>query len=275
MILKKLKKETPWMIWVEKGVFIWPSTLEIAKTSGVRFLVLYSPDNFFLWQNNSRHLWNGLPSYDIVVTTKTHNARRLRQKGAKSVFLSGNAYDPETHRPVILSEEEYAKFACDVSFVGRWEPEREKWLERVASIGVKLSIWGYRWERAKSLFVKNACKGEPVLGSDYAKAICGSKINLCLLSRLAKDSITQRSVEIPACGGFMLAERTEEHIVHFSENIEAAYFTGLDEMCQKIEYYLAHDKERQTIAAAGRQKCLSAGFSYDARIQEIFKALGA
>ena len=128
-------------------------------------------------------------------------------------------------------------------------------------------------ERAAICCVRKASKGKPAMCDDYAKAICGAKINLCFLSRLADDAITQRSVEIPACGGFMLAERTDEHLSHFLENIEAAYFTGTEEMCQKIEYYLNYEKERRRIAAAGRKKCLEAGFSYDQRIRQILEML--
>ena len=144
-IMDSVRANAPEIMWVEKGVFVWPFTLREAREQGVKFLVLYSPDNYFLRQNSSRHLWNGLPLYDIVVTTKTHNVDRLREKGAKFVSLSGNAFDPEIHRPVLFTDEEKKEYLCDVSFIGRWEPEREKWLEKVASLDVKLNIWGYRW----------------------------------------------------------------------------------------------------------------------------------
>lgn len=272
LIIEKLKAESPEVLWIDKGMFVWPSVLQIAKGNGVKFLVHYSPDNYFLKQNSSRHFWKGLSLYDIIVTTKTFNVSQLKEKGAR-VFLSGNAFDLTIHRPVTLTLEEKEKFGCDVSFIGRWEPEREKLLEKVACLKVKLSIWGPRWELSKSTFVKKACRFKPVLSDDYAKAICGSKINLGLLSKLANDFITQRSVEIPACGGFMLAERTEEHLAHFSENLEAAYFSDIDEMCQKIEYYLNHEEERQRIASHGRMKCLIAGFSYEERIRQILAKL--
>lgn len=273
MIMDTVRTGAPEMVWVEKGMFVWPSTLEAARESGVKYFVLYSPDNYFLRQNSSRHLWRGLPLYDIVVTTKTHNVAKLKEKGAKQVFLSGNAYDPEIHRPVPLSQDEYKEFGSDVSFIGTWEPAKESCLEAVAQLRVKLCIWGNRWERVTSVAVRNASKGRPAMHDDYAKAICGAKINLCFLSRLAGDAITQRSVEIPACGGLMLAERTDEHLSHFAEDVEAVYFSSMEEMCQKIEYYLGHEEERQRIAAAGRKKCLTAGFSYDERISQILEAL--
>jgi spore maturation protein CgeB len=139
---------------------------------------------------------------------------------------------------------------------------------------VRLAIWGYRWDRARSALVRRAVRSGPALETNYAKAICGSKINLCFLSRLARDAVTQRSVEIRACGGFMLAERTSEHLAHFAEGVEAAYFSSPDEMCRLISYYLENEQRRQGIAQAGREKCLKADFSYDSRLREILGVLG-
>jgi hypothetical protein len=274
-LVAHLRALRPDMLWVEKGWFLGPAALQAARACGVRHAVLYSPDNYFLKQNHSRHLWRALPLYDLVVTTKPHNLEGLALRGAKRVLLSGNAFDPAVHRPVSLSREESARYGSDVCFVGRWEPEREPWLEAAARLGVRLAVWGYRWERARSPVVRSAFRGGPALEQEYAKAICASRINLGLLSRLARDTMTQRSVEIPACGGFLLAERTAEHRAHFAENREAAYFEGPDEMCRKILYYLEHEGERREIAGAGRQRCVRAGYSYRERLASILDALEA
>lgn len=271
-LLHEKLDELPDILWVDKGMFVRPEVIARAKRHGTQ-TVHYSPDNHYLAQNASRHFWGALPLYDLVVTTKTDNVERLKESGAKNVLLSGNAYDPETHKPVPEGDPGLQAYACDVSFVGRWEPEREAWLERVAETGVNLSIRGIQWERARSSTVRRAVHPGPALGLDYARAITAAKINLAFLSRLAGDAITQRSVEIPACGGFMLADRTEEHLAHFAEGFEAAYFEGIDELLEKISYYLAHEAERCRIADAGRARCLSAGYSYDARLTQVLAAL--
>jgi spore maturation protein CgeB len=256
-------------LWIDKGLFVGPELLQEARRRGVTLSIHYSPDNYFLAQNSSRHFWQSVPLYDVIVTTKTANIDALKRRGARRVLLSGNAYDPDTHRPVDLTPAERQVYECDVSFVGRWEPERERWLERVAAMGVRLAISGYRWERARSPAVRRAYRGGPALGDDYAKSMCGARINLALLSRLAADAITQRSVEIPACGAFMLAERTGEHLAHFKEDAEAAYFEGPDELCDKIAWFLGHADERARIARAGRQRCLSSRYSYDERLADV------
>ena len=261
-------KEPVDAFWIEKGVFVYPEVIVTAKHRGIK-TILYSPDNYFLAQNCSRHLWKALADYSLVVTTKPDKIEQLKEAGARKVLLSGNAYDPEVHRPISQDDPELAKYACDVSFIGRWEPEREIWLEEIAKTGVHLSVRGYQWDRARSNVLREVVHDGPVLSLDYARAICAARINLAFLSRLAADVITQRSVEIPACGGFMLAERTKEQLAHFEENKEAAYFEGMGELLTKIHFYLEHEKERHQIANSGRARCLAAGYSYDARLRQI------
>ncbi len=266
----------PDVLWVDKGLFVLPATLLAARRAGVRALVHYSPDNYLLPGNASRHLWRGLARYDVVVTTKRSNVSLLAAAGARRVHLSGNAFDPETHRPIGLTLAEREMLAADVSFIGRWEPARERQLEAIAAMPVRLRVRGPGWERVRSTVLRRACEPGAVYGDDYVKAIAGAKINLGLLSVEAGDAVTQRSIEIPACGAFMLAERTGEHRLHFVDGVEAAFFDGVHDLVRQVARWLPADEERARIGFAGRARCLSSGYTYDDRLREILTlALGA
>jgi spore maturation protein CgeB len=263
----------PDVLWVDKGIFVLSEVLESARRQGVRWLVHYSPDNYLLQQNASRHLWRGLRHYDVVVTTKRSNTGLLATVGARTVLLSGNAFDPTMHRPVALTEAERSALAADVSFIGRWEPDRERLLDAIAALPVRLRVRGPGWERVRSRLLKPSCEPGAVYGDDYVKAIAAAKVNLGLLSVVAGDAITQRSIEIPACGAFMLAERTGEHRLHFVDEEEAVFFDRSDDLVRKVLHYVAADEERNRIAAAGRARCLRSGYAYDDRLGEILAAL--
>ena len=58
------------------------------------------------------------------MTTKSFNVAELPALGARGVFFVDNAFDPETHRPLVLDEAERRRFAADVGFVGTFERER-------------------------------------------------------------------------------------------------------------------------------------------------------
>jgi spore maturation protein CgeB len=263
----------PDVLWVDKGIFVLPAVLEAARRQGVRWLVHYSPDNYLLQQNASRHLWRGLPHYDVVVTTKRSNTGLLAAVGARTVLLSGNAFDPAMHRPVTLTDAEHAALGADVSFIGRWEPDRERLLDAIAALPIRLRVRGPGWERVRSRLLKPACEPGAVYGEDYVKAIAAAKVNLGLLSVVAGDAITQRSIEIPACGAFMLAERTGEHRLHFVDGEEAVFFDRSDDLVRKVQHYVAAGDERARIAAAGHARCLRSGYAYDDRLNEILAAL--
>jgi spore maturation protein CgeB len=112
-----------------------------------------------------------------------------------------------------------------------------------------------------------------LLGDEYAKGMCAFDINLCFLRKINRDLQTTRSIEIPACGAFMAAERTAEHLALFVEGKEAVFFRSNDELIEKCRYYLDHPEERMRIAAAGRQRCLSAGYSNHDRMKAMLREI--
>lgn len=105
---------------------------------------------------------------------------------------------------------------------------------------------------------------------NYVKALQSFKISLCFLRKMNFDQQTTRSVEIPACGGFLMAERTSEHLSLFEENKEAVYFSSNKELLEKCKFYLKNDPERKQIIENGHKRCIQSGYS---NIDTIYKIL--
>jgi spore maturation protein CgeB len=68
----------------------------------------------------------------------------------------------------------------------------------------------------------------------------------------------------------MLHERTPELLEIYDEDKEVACFGSLKELAEKIQYYLAHPQERESIARAGHARCVPA-YSYDDRVRAILR----
>jgi hypothetical protein len=265
------------LFWIDKGLTLWPSTILYFRRMQPRARVAgYSPDDMGSSHNQTRFFVRGLPSYDAYFTTKTYGVSELEALGVPHVFFNGNAYDPETHYPLQLSQEDARSYGADVGFVGAFEDDRAQHILHLERHGIRVRIAGEdRWQQFWSAHPEMSRPQPSVWGPEYTKALCGAAINLCFLRKINRDLQTQRSVEIPACGRFMLAERTDEHRALFEEGKEAEYFSSKDELLDKVRFYLANPDARERIAAAGRARCIASGYSYPERMREALARMQA
>lgn len=258
------------IIWIDKGVTIYPKILRyIKKKTQKCILVSCSEDDMYAKHNRSWwYVW-GLKYYDVVFTTKVYNLSELKMLGARKTELFLDSYDERLHRPLILTDDDQRNFACDVSFIGTFENDRAEQMLYLAEHGVTVTVWGNGWsgwrDKHKNLIIKN----KAVYGEDYVRAMNATKINLCFLRKINRDEVTSRSVEIPACGAFMLGERTKRHLDFFEEGKEAEFFGSNEEMLQKVRFYLENDEKRREIARAGRERCLKSGYSQREQLSKM------
>lgn len=108
-----------------------------------------------------------------------------------------------------------------------------------------------------------------LFSEDYSKSFRTFKISLCFLRKMNFDQQTSRTMEIPACGGFMLAERTKEHQALFEEGKEAEFFSSNEELLDKCRYYLSHEDERKAIAEEGHKRCITSDYSNQGMVKRI------
>ncbi len=276
-ILEHFRQRSDWdVLWLDKGLTIEPSTLAAVRQLSPRCVIAgYSPDDMFARHNQSTQFLNHLHLYDIFFTTKSYGVRELGLLGCKKVEFIGNAFDPDVHKPMPIQNGGRAKFGGPAGFIGQWEAQRDISIRRLAESGINVRVWGLSWEKSKSRHVNLILEKRPLWGGDYARAICSFDVNLVFLRKTNRDLQTTRSVEIPACGAFMLAERTDEHLALFEEGKEAEFFSSDEELADKANYYLSHPQQREKIAAAGRERCLKSGYSNQDRMREAISRIKA
>lgn len=267
-ILSALRANPYDILWIDKGILISRETLEEAKRIRPDLLVVgLVLDAMSMPHNQTRVFTAALPAYDVMISNKSFEVPYYQFRGVKQTYFMDNCYHEGTHRPVTLTADEQRRFGADLSFVGEHEWQREISVFRLGEAGLTgLVIGAWQGCRQHPQFRYSL---ERVWGDDYAKALCGSKIQLGFLRHINQDTQTTRSVEIPACGVFMLAERSDEHEALFAEGKEAAYFSSDEELVDKARYYLSRDDERQAIATAGYERCVRDGYSYRARLTRI------
>lgn len=113
-------------------------------------------------------------------------------------------------------------------------------------------------------------------GADYWEEMPNifhaSKINLNFTIPNIIDGTPLRVWDILGCGGFCLTNYRPDLLRHFENGKDLVIFEGKEELLQKAEYYLSHDKEREQIAYQGYQT-IKEHHSYAARIKEMFAVL--
>lgn len=277
-LLSAVFAQSPDLVWIDKGLTISPATLNTIRTKSSRTrLIHYSPDDMSGRHNRSWRYAKGVPLYHLHVTTKSFCVSELKKEGAHDVLFLNNAFCPITHVPAKISAAERAQFGGPVGFVGAFEAERAEAIWYLVSHGMPVRVWGPGWNKWARTHQHSLLQVEKrsVMGTEYAKTIQAFNVNLGFLRKLNRDVQTTRSVEIPACGGFLLAERTKEHQQLFEEGVEAEFFGGAGELLQKCKYYIDNGPKRQQIASAGHRRCLTSNYSYDQHVSTIISRVTA
>ena len=101
-----------------------------------------------------------------------------------------------------------------------------------------------------------------------------SKINLNITLKSILTGIPLRSFEIMGNGGFLLSNYQREYEDYFQSGVDYVYYTDYNDLEQKAEYYLTHEKERQEIAGNGYRK-VKEGHTYKQRVDTMLEMINA
>jgi len=264
------------LVWVENARALRPRTLaDVKRLMPQAPLVWFAEDDMMNPRLGSVWVDRSLPLFDIWVTTKSFNAQadEMPSRGVRRVVFVDNSYDPEIHRPLELMDSERTSFGADIAFVGTYEAPRARSLQRLVAAGLSVRVWGNGWRPLAGVHRGLRIENRPVYDDDYARTINASRINLAFLRKANRDRQTCRTMEIPACGGFMLHEASPEAERLFAPNQEAAYFTTDDDLVHACRSWLEDEARRREVAAAGLRRAQS-GHTHADRITHILTLAG-
>jgi spore maturation protein CgeB len=272
-LLATAKEYKPDLIFVHKGSLIDPKTVRKLKDNTSAALYIFNPDDPFNPNHGASNefIRNSISIYDIYFIWSKTLISNLKQAGARQVEYLPFAGDPTLHYPAALTKDNIQSYGSDTAFIGNWDEERERWLSELEEYN--LTIWGtdYWGKKCRNKFLRSSWKGRTVIGDQMSKVVQSSKINLNILRLQNKGAHNMRTFEIPACGGFMLHERSEELLELFEEGKEIDCFSTAEELKNKIIFYLKNDNLRMKIAEAGYQRLLKSGYCYMDRAKQILE----
>ncbi|MDD5449791.1 MAG: glycosyltransferase [Candidatus Omnitrophica bacterium] len=250
-----------------------PLEMDIIKEIGEIGIrrINYLTDDPFNSAHKAGWFMKGLPFYDVIFSPRRSNIEDLKKTGCKKVEYLQFGYNPYVHYPEAPSAAaEFLKFETDMVFIGGADRDRLPFIKAVINSGIKIAIYGGYWEKNPYTMVYSQGLAAPEV---MRKAIGGAKVALCLVRRANRDGHSMRTFEIPAMGGCMLAEDTEEHREIFGSDGEyVIYFRTPDEMVHKAQFLISNEKERRRLAEACHSLIIKKNNTYKDRLVTMLNA---
>jgi spore maturation protein CgeB len=201
------------------------------------------------------HRW--APCFNWSITTARSAIAKYHAIGVDNVILSQWGCNQRLNYRLPLDK------CYDVSFIGLPHGGRREVLSELRRHGITVCTWGYGWG------------GGRVSQQRAVELMNQSRINLNLSNASvgSTQQIKGRTFEIPGCGGFQLSNIVPDLESYYRIGEEIVCFEGINDLVDKIKYYLSHPVERQAIADAGYQRTL-AEHTYDRRFKQVFDHAG-
>lgn len=248
-----------------KGSWVDPDTLAWLRARDIRVVLVFPDVSLFSHKSVNPDI---VRECDLAFSTKSFSAGDWSGMIAEDrVVYLPHGFDSDLHRKPESAEIDHVPddWTCDVSFIGTWSPKKERMLSRLladerVNSELEVKIWGSQWEKATDPAVRPAWQGTGILGHGYVMAIHASKINLGLLIEKQAgasqgDSITSRTFHIPASGGFLLHEDTQEVRRVLEPGEEVGLFDGPDELPEKVLEWIDRPTARRRVARQGWRRC--------------------
>jgi hypothetical protein len=222
------------------------------------------------WSRVHRASWflNALPRYDLVATPRRSNLADFQAEGVPRVEYLPFGYDPDLfYLESPNGKEESAEAGADLLFVGGADRERLPFLRAAIEAGLNVAIHGEYWQKFRA--TRRFTRGQ-VGPDELRRATVAAKLSLCLTRRSNRDGHVMRSFEIPASGGCVLAEDTEEHREIFgADEAAAVFFRTPGEMVTRARELLANAPRRRELAATAHARITRAPNRYSDRLSTI------
>ena len=270
LLLEKAKQYKPDIIWIFKGMEIFPGTIDQLKLSGIK-IANYNPDNPFIFSgrgSGNQNVKDAIGKYDLhFVYDKTVQKKIEEEYSIKTAYLPFGFELSESLYNECISQPEIIK----VCFLGNPDNERAAFLSELLNKEIKIDLYGNDW--GKFIDHPNASIFPPVYGDEFWKTLHRYRVQLNLMRVHNLNSHNMRSFEIPAVGGIMIAPDTSEHRMFFEDGKEIFLFKNSGECAEKINYVMSLPaSEADKIRHNARNRSINSAYSYKDRSKIVYEA---
>lgn len=241
-LISLVKSYQPAILFSVKAENIYPETINKIKKMGVTTACFYI-DLMDHWPVISQLA----PVYDLFFNQDRLVIERLcGELGLRNSFYMAHSAEPLMD-PFTDRENRYA-----ISFIGTHNnatyPNREKYLNEIGDLG--LNIWGTDGWKTSPL--AHCFRGRS-LGDQRFDIYGHSKIVIDInWNIMPAEGLSNRPFEVTGSGACFFTDLVRADIKRcYAEGQEFVSFKDEKDLREKLQYYLAHEEEREKIAIAG------------------------
>ena len=118
------------------------------------------------------------------------------------------------------------------------------------------------------------CMGPALTLTEMPMIFHASKINLNITMRPIETGLSLRIWDVLGCAGFLITNYQAEIPEYFEIGRDLETYESMEELEQKVQYYLTHEDERIEIAINGYEK-VSRLHTYEKRVAEMIRVLSS
>ncbi|MEQ1661173.1 MAG: glycosyltransferase [Thiobacillus sp.] len=245
-----------WGCLVEPEIFS-----RIRETFGTIVINIAMDDRHQYWGRKVNGEWDGtsplIAHLDLTLTAAPEAVDWYRKEGGDAIFFP-EASDPEIFHPMPDLPKVH-----DVSFVGSRYGIREKIVTTLREAGIQVTAYGSGWENGRI-----AIEDVPRLFAQSRIVLGVSAIGHC------PDfvGLKLRDFDAPMSGSCYLTQKNDDLLGLYEIGHEIDTYHSVMGCVERVHYLLAHDAERESIAAAGRARAVR-DHTWDVRLNSLWAHL--
>lgn len=256
LALRQIKKYSPDVVYMQDLSILNPETLKLVrkhcKLLAGQIASPMPPKEY-------------LKCFDLIITSFPHFVKTFRKMGIKS------EYQKLAFEQRILKKIGKRKRIYDLTFVGSFTPYHQKGtklLEEVAR-NFPIHVWGQGIEFLSPYSpLRRNYHGE-AWGVGMYKILAQSKIVINRHIGTSENyANNMRLYEATGMGAMLITDKKKNLKEIFKVGTEVIDYTNVNDLVNKISYYLKNDQKRERIAHAGQNKTLKDN-NYQVRMKEL------
>lgn len=268
---RKVDEFSPDIIWVFRGMEIFPETLKYFHSKGIK-LVNFNPDHPFIYNRGTgnRNVRKSVSCFDMHLCYHRPLMQYIQEQyGIECHELPfGYELNDHTYETACQAEE-----IPRVAFIGTYDLIRRRHIESLLKAGIPVDVFGDLWESRMAKHPNLKIFG-PVYGAEFWVKTRQYRIQLNVYKEHNVGAHNRRTFEVPCVGGIMLEPSQSDADKYFDPEQEMFVYRSMDDMVAKAKMLLSMSgTEISDVRGQARNRSLEGKYSYQDRTTIVLEAI--